>query len=258
MTTIQNALTALKQYFGFDDFREGQREVIESVFAGNDTVVVMPTGGGKSLCYQLPALLLDGATIVVSPLIALMKDQVDALHARNLPATFINSSLSFEEQKDRIAGIRGKRYKLVYIAPERFRSANFVDALTSAKIALFAVDEAHCVSHWGHDFRPDCLRLKQAVQSIGRPQMIALTATATPHVRIDISEQLGMKSPLAFVSGFDRPNLQINVINSDKESDKIRHIKLLANSKGSGIIYTSTRKTVDQVAVKLRSAVAPQ
>ena len=254
MPSIQDALTALKQHFGFDAFRTGQREVIESILAGHDTVVVMPTGGGKSLCYQLPALLLEGAMIVVSPLIALMKDQVDSLQARDLPATLINSSLSFQEQKDRIAGIRNQKFKLVYVAPERFRSANFVDALASAKIALFAVDEAHCVSHWGHDFRPDYLRLKESVQAIGRPQMVALTATATPHVRSDLSEQLGLKSPHAFVSGFDRPNLRINVINTDNEVDKIRHIKALAGSTDSGIIYTSTRKTVDQVAAKLRSS----
>jgi RecQ family ATP-dependent DNA helicase len=256
MVSIEEALTALKSYFGFDDFREGQREVIESVLAGNDTVVVMPTGGGKSLCYQLPALLNKGATVVVSPLIALMKDQVDALHARNLPATFINSSLTFEEQKERITGIRNDRYKLVYVAPERFRSANFVDALRTANISLFAVDEAHCVSHWGHDFRPDYLRLKEAVKAIGDPKIIALTATATPFVRSDIIEQLGMRAPHAFVSGFDRPNLQINVVTTEKERDKINHIKSLAAtySRGSGIIYTSTRKAVDQVTQRLKSA----
>jgi ATP-dependent DNA helicase RecQ len=256
MPTIKEALTGLKEYFGFDDFRAGQREVIESILAGNDTVVVMPTGGGKSLCYQLPALLAGGAAIVVSPLIALMKDQVDALQARNLPATFINSSIAFEEQRDRIAAIRKGRYRLVYVAPERFRSTGFVEALKSIDISMFAVDEAHCVSHWGHDFRPDYLRLKHAVEAIGRPQVIALTATATPYVRSDIVEQLGMREPHAFVSGFDRPNLQINVVNTEKERDKILHIKSLASdyAGGSGIIYTSTRKSVDLVAQRLRAA----
>src|SRR5919202_4382841 len=138
--TIEDALVALRNHFGFEDFREGQREVISAVLEGHDTVVVMPTGGGKSLCYQLPAMMLEGATLVVSPLIALMKDQVDALRARNLPATFINSSIEFEEQKSRIRALRRGEYKLIYVAPERFRSAHFVEALQSANVSLFAVD----------------------------------------------------------------------------------------------------------------------
>src|ERR671933_555172 len=141
--TIEDALVALRNHFGFEDFREGQREVISAVLEGHDTVVVMPTGGGKSLCYQLPALMRGGVTVVVSPLIALMKDQVDALQARSLPATFINSSLDFEEQKERIAGVRQGRFKLLYVAPERFRSTHFVETLRRARISLFAVDEAH-------------------------------------------------------------------------------------------------------------------
>lgn len=250
------ALVALRQFFGFDDFRAAQREVIEAVLAGHDTVVVMPTGGGKSLCYQLPALMKDGCTVVVSPLIALMKDQTDALAARNLPATFINSSISFEEQRERINGIRAGRYKLVYIAPERFRSQRFTEALQSANISLFAIDEAHCISSWGHDFRPDYLRLKSAIESIGRPQIIALTATATPYVRADIIEQLSLREPRAFVSGFDRPNLSIGVVHTQKEREKIAHVRALAQThrEGSGIIYTSTRKSVEQVAARLREA----
>jgi ATP-dependent DNA helicase RecQ len=250
------ALEALRRFFGFGDFRAGQREVVESVLAGHDTVVVMPTGGGKSLCYQLPALMREGATIVVSPLIALMKDQTDALAARNLPATFINSSISFEEQRARIAGVRAGRFKLVYIAPERFRSQHFTEALKSAHVSLFAVDEAHCISSWGHDFRPDYLRLKSAIDSIGRPQIIALTATATPYVRADIIEQLALREPRAFVSGFDRPNLSINVTHTQKETEKIAHVRALARTykDGSGIIYTSTRKAVEQVAGRLQNA----
>jgi RecQ family ATP-dependent DNA helicase len=256
MPTISDALTALHTYFGFEDFREGQREVVSAILEGRDTVVVMPTGGGKSLCYQLPALMKEGATVVVSPLIALMKDQVDALLARNLPATFINSSISFEEQKARIQGVRQGRYKLVYVAPERFRSAHFVETLRTVSIALFAVDEAHCISQWGHDFRPDYLRLRDAVEQIGRPQIAALTATATPHVRADIIEQLDLRDPRAFVSGFDRPNLSINVVHTQKEREKITHIKALASAYngGSGIIYASTRKAVEQVTQKLRAA----
>lgn len=255
MATIEDALLALRQHFGFEDFRAGQREVIASILEGHDTVVVMPTGGGKSLCYQLPALMKEGATIVVSPLIALMKDQVDALHARNLPATFINSSITFEEQKARINSIRRGEYKLVYVAPERFRSAHFVETLRGINVSLFAVDEAHCVSQWGHDFRPDFLRLRHAVEEIGRPQVVALTATATPYVRADIIEQLNLNAPRAFVSGFDRPNLSIKVVHTQKDRDKIAHIKALAAEQGgSGIIYASTRKAVEQVSARLKSA----
>ncbi|HEX8844661.1 MAG TPA: RecQ family ATP-dependent DNA helicase [Pyrinomonadaceae bacterium] len=255
MAVHEEALQALRQHFGFEGFREGQREVINAVLEGHDTVVVMPTGGGKSLCYQLPALMKPGATIVVSPLIALMKDQVDALSARNLPATFINSSITFEEQKARIAGVRRGLYKLVYVAPERFRSAHFVETLRSIAISLFAIDEAHCISQWGHDFRPDYLRLKQSIEELGRPQIAALTATATPYVRADIIEQLSLQDPRAFVSGFDRPNLSINVIHTQKEREKIAHIRALAASQGgAGIIYTSTRKAVEQVTGRLQSA----
>src|SRR3712207_4825584 len=254
--TINDALAALRNHFAFDDFREGQREVISAILEGHDTVVVMPTGGGKSLCYQLPAMMLEGATLVVSPLIALMKDQVDALHARELPATFINSSIDFEEQKARIQGVRRGAFKLVYVAPERFRSNHFVEALRTAQIALFAVDEAHCISTWGHDFRPDYLRLRGALERIGRPQAVALTATATPYVRADIIEQLALNSPRAFVSGFDRPNLSINVTHTQKEREKITRIRALAarHEGGSGIIYSSTRKSVEQVASRLKTA----
>jgi ATP-dependent DNA helicase RecQ len=254
MGNIEEALEALHKHFGFEDFREGQREVITAILEGRDTVVVMPTGGGKSLCYQLPALMKPGATIVVSPLIALMKDQVDALAARNLPATFINSSITFEEQKARINGVRRGLYKMVYVAPERFRSAHFVETLRSIDISLFAIDEAHCISQWGHDFRPDYLRLRQSIEEIGRPQIAALTATATPYVRSDIIEQLALREPRAFVSGFDRPNLSISVIHTQKEPEKIKHIKALSSQGGSGIIYTSTRKAVEQVTSRLQGA----
>src|SRR5215217_7025977 len=250
---MEEALAALHKFFGFEGFREGQGEVVESVLAGHDTVVVMPTGGGKSLCFQLPALMREGVTVVVSPLIALMKDQVDALHARGLPATFINSSLDFEEQKERIAGVRQGRFKLLYVAPERFRSGHFVETLKSVNIALFAVDEAHCISSWGHDFRPDYLRLQSFRAAIGRPQTVALTATATPYVRADIIEQLKLDDPRAFVSGFDRPFFSNDTANTEKEREKYARIKQLAQEYPgqSGIIYTSTRKSVEQITRKL-------
>jgi ATP-dependent DNA helicase RecQ len=253
-TNTDAALAALKNFFGFEEFREGQREVVEAILEGHDTVVVMPTGGGKSLCFQLPALMREGVTVVVSPLIALMKDQVDALAARGLPATFINSSLDFEEQKARVAGLKRGDYKLLYVAPERFRSNHFVETLRRADISLFAVDEAHCISQWGHDFRPDYLRLQSFRETIGSPQTIALTATATPYVRADIIEQLNLADPRAFVSGFDRPNLSIGVVHTEREREKFARIRQLASEyEGqSGIIYTSTRKSVEQITQKLK------
>lgn len=215
----------------------------------------MPTGSGKSLCYQLPAMILDGVTLVVSPLIALMKDQVDALQARGLPATFINSSIPETEQRARIESLRRREHKLVYIAPERFRSSRFNAALQSIPISLFAVDEAHCISTWGHDFRPDYLRLKHVIRSLGNIRTLALTATATPYVRSDIVQQLGLEKPQTFVSGFDRPNLRIEVVHTEKEREKITRIKRLAQShEGSGIVYASTRKAVEQVGRELTKA----
>jgi ATP-dependent DNA helicase RecQ len=248
--------TALRENFGFDGFRAAQREVIESVLAGRDTVVVMPTGSGKSLCYQLPALMKEGATVVVSPLIALMKDQVDALLARNLPATFINSTLTPEEQRERIRAIAQGVFKLVYVAPERFRSQYFTETLREMNVTLFAVDEAHCISQWGHDFRPDFLRLKDAAQAIGRPQIVALTATATPYVRADIAQQLALANPSVFVSGFDRPNLFLEVLQVQKEREKVARIKQLARNYagGSGIVYAATRKAVESITPQLQMA----
>jgi ATP-dependent DNA helicase RecQ len=255
MHSLSDAATSLRTHFGFDNFREGQREVIDSILAGKDVVVVMPTGSGKSLCYQLPAMILDGVTLVVSPLIALMKDQVDALRARGLPATFINSSIPEPEQRARIESLRRREHKLVYIAPERFRSSRFNAALQSIPISLFAVDEAHCISTWGHDFRPDYLRLRHVIRSLGNIRTLALTATATPYVRSDIIQQLGLEKPQTFVSGFDRPNLRIEVVHTEKVREKITRIKRLSQShEGSGIIYASTRKAVEEVGRELKRA----
>jgi ATP-dependent DNA helicase RecQ len=253
--SLSDAATSLRTHFGFDNFREGQREVIESILAGKDVVVVMPTGSGKSLCYQLPAMILDGVTLVVSPLIALMKDQVDALRARGLPATFVNSSIPEAEQRARIESLRRREHKLVYIAPERFRSSRFNAALQSIPISLFAVDEAHCISTWGHDFRPDYLRLRHVIRSLGNIRTLALTATATPYVRSDIIQQLGLEKPQTFVSGFDRPNLRIEVVHTETVKEKIARIKRLSQShEGSGIVYASTRKAVEEVGRELKRA----
>lgn len=253
MPTLTEAQAALERYFNFSRFREGQAEVIRALFSNFDVIVVMPTGGGKSLCYQLPALLLPGTTIVVSPLIALMKDQVDALTGREIAATFINSSLPLDEQRARVRAMQQGKYKLVYIAPERFRNERFVEAMRSVQVSLFAVDEAHCISQWGHDFRPDYLRLKDAVAQLGqngnRPQVIALTATATPTVRADIAKQLALEEPASFVAGFDRHNLTLRVIHCKNENERLRRTAQLAEqATGAGIVYAATRKTVEEVA----------
>src|SRR5215470_489100 len=217
MSTAQDLEQTLRDRFGLEHFRAGQREVIENVIGGRDVLCVMPTGGGKSLCYQLPALMLPGLTLVVSPLIALMKDQVDALVQRGVRATLINSTLDPSEQRARILEIEAGRYDLVYVAPERFRSGRFVEMMARVKPALLAVDEAHCISEWGHDFRPDYARLGHARRQLGSPPCIALTATATDLVRRDIADQLDLRDPAQFVTGFDRPNLIYRVIDTRKE-----------------------------------------
>lgn len=248
----------LEQTFGFPAFREGQADVIRAVLAQRDVIVVMPTGGGKSLCYQLPALLFPGTTLVISPLIALMKDQVDALNARGIPATVINSSLSYDQQTSRLRAMADGQFRLVYVAPERFRNERFIEALKQIKISLFAVDEAHCISHWGHDFRPDYLRLRDAIAALGansgRPQVIALTATATPRVRTDIAAQLGLNKPDSFVAGFDRPNLFLRVVHCKNEKDRLGHTaRIIEMAAGSGIIYAATRKAVEEVTAQLQA-----
>lgn len=242
---------ALKKYFGFDDFLDGQADVIGNIVGGQDGLVVMPTGGGKSLCYQLPALCLEGVTLVVSPLIALMKDQVDALLEKGIPATLINSTLSFEEQQDRIRRMQREEYKLVYIAPERFKVESFMRAMDGVKVSLFAVDEAHCLSQWGHDFRPDYMKLGKALQALGKPQCVALTATATPVVRKDILGVLNLENPFELVSGFARPNLSFAISPVEKVHQKYARIKQIVKEHKTGIVYCATRKRVDEVAEHL-------
>ncbi len=244
----------LREKFHFSGFRKWQEEIIDTLLTRRDVVVIMPTGSGKSLCYQLPALLLDGVTLVISPLIALMKDQVDGLVQSGIPATFINSVLTPSEQGQRLREIQQGGYKLVYVAPERFRNPGFMEGIQSCCVSLFAVDEAHCVSEWGHDFRPDYLRLKGVVETLGHPPVAALTATATPDVRHDIVIQLGLREPVPFVAGFDRPNLHFQVKGVEGEKDKIDAILGLIKGKAQkGIIYAATRKNVDTLTRALES-----
>ncbi|MGA2032684.1 MAG: RecQ family ATP-dependent DNA helicase [Thermoguttaceae bacterium] len=227
--------------FGLSSFRQGQREVIAAVLAGRDCLCVMPTGGGKSLCYQLSALALDGLTLVVSPLIALMKDQVDQLQARGIPVSFINSTLSTAEQYERLEQMAAGRFRLVYVVPERFRSSRFLEAVQAVGLSLLAIDEAHCISEWGHDFRPDYARLGYFRRLLGNPTTIALTATATDTVRRDIVEQLDLRQPRTFITGFARPNLFYEVQSARSERHKVELLtQFLRETPGAGIIYTAT------------------
>lgn len=252
----------LMRYFGFAKFREPQDRIVSTILRGNDALVIMPTGGGKSLCYQLPALMLPHLTVVVSPLIALMKDQVDALRARGIPAACLNSMQTLEEQNEIFEQIHTGTLKLVYIAPERFRAQRFVDAVSRVEVSLFAVDEAHCLSQWGHDFRPDYLRLGNALSRFKkRPIVAAFTATATPDVREDIVKHLNLRAPAEFVAGFARENLSFNIRHIEAGTPsrrgegkttlhiaKLREIQKLVSLHKTGIVYCATRKSVERVA----------
>ncbi len=253
MIGIDQAREKLREVFGFEDFLDGQEDVIGEILSGRDGSVVMPTGGGKSLCYQLPGLCREGVTLVVSPLIALMKDQVDGLKERGAGVTLINSTLSWPEQRERLDGMRRGEYQLVYIAPERFRAGSFMDALSGVKVEMVAVDEAHCLSQWGHDFRPDYMRLGRALEELGRPQCVALTATATPVVREDIRKVLMLREPFESVSGFERPNLSFTITPVEKVKQKYARLKKVLESHQTGIVYCATRKKVEEVAETIHS-----
>lgn len=243
----------LKKYFGYDCFREGQREVIQHLLAGHSAAAVFPTGGGKSLCYQLPAQLFDGLTLVVSPLIALMKDQIDALLARGIRAARLDSSLSLEEYRQVVEDMRNGSLKLLYVAPERFNNERFRAALENIEISLFAVDEAHCISEWGHNFRPDYLKLVEFARACQAKRLLALTATATKEVLQDICDQFDITPDCAINTGFYRSNLTLRTTAVNvSERDGLLLQYLNENKNGPAIVYVTLQKTAESVAEFLR------
>ncbi|MGS0487638.1 DNA helicase RecQ [Bacillus paranthracis] len=244
----------LASYFGYSSFRRGQDETIKNVLDGKDTVCIMPTGGGKSICYQIPALVFEGTTLVISPLISLMKDQVDTLVQNGISATYINSSISITEANQRIQLAKQGHYKLLYVAPERLDSMEFVDQLIDMKIPMIAIDEAHCISQWGHDFRPSYLHIHRILDYLPeKPLVLALTATATPQVRDDICNTLGINQENTIMTTFERENLSFSVIKGqDRNAYLADYIR--QNQKESGIIYAATRKVVDQLYEDLMKA----
>jgi ATP-dependent DNA helicase RecQ len=251
LTELDEQLRQQLAVFALESFRPGQAEVMRAVLTGRDCLCIMPTGGGKSLCYQLPALLCDGVTIVVSPLIALMKDQVDALQALGVRATLINSTLETAEQHQRITQMTAGAYQLVYVAPERLRSGAFMEALQQTPVRLLAVDEAHCISQWGHDFRPDYARLGEFRRHLRNPPTIALTATATAAVRDDVAKLLELKDPEILVTGFARPNLYFESRCGNEAWKDAELLEFLTATRGAGIIYAATRRACNEIADKL-------
>ena len=257
MTVEAGAVSdALKRYFGFDAFRPLQEAIVGDVLAGRDVFALLPTGGGKSLCYQLPALLTPGLTVVISPLIALMKDQVDALTTAGIPATFLNSSLDYDEVRDRIDGLRRGAYRLLYVAPERLAMPSFAAELQTLDVARFAVDEAHCISEWGHDFRPDYRRISDLRERFPGVPFLAFTATATDRVRADIVERLALRSPATHVGSFNRPNLTYRVTRK-KRSPEALIAWLQVRPDDAGIVYVGSRAAADELAGKLSKAGIP-
>jgi len=231
MNSATTLASFLQTRFGFDSFRAGQEEAIASLLNHQHTLAIMPTGAGKSLIYQFAALQLDGLTLVISPLIALMKDQVDALNRKGIPATFINSAIPLPEQNQRLTLLAQGKYRLVYVAPERLRNVTFLRSLQNLTLSLFAVDEAHCISEWGHDFRPDYLHIAEVRRQLGNPLTVALTATATPKVQDDIVHLLALPaSTKRIVTGFNRPNLTLEVKYTSDAESKFRALSEMLSS----------------------------
>lgn len=250
---IDKALEVLNKYYGYSSFRKGQEKIIEEILNGRDTVAIMPTGGGKSICYQIPALLLEGVTLVISPLISLMKDQVDSIKELGVEAAYINSSLSSNEIAIILDKLKNGQLKIIYVAPERLESNSFITLMREINISQVAIDEAHCVSQWGHDFRTSYRNIKGFIKSLNkRPIVSAFTATATEEVREDIVTLLNLKNPKVFIQGFDRENLKINVLKGVNKKDFILNY-VRENSELSGIIYTATRNEADKVYEALLS-----
>ena len=243
-------LGPLKRHFGHDQFRPLQREIVQDALAGQDVFVLMPTGGGKSLCFQLPALMREGLTIVVSPLIALMKDQVDALQTSGIPATYLNSTLDREEAKARWRGLHRGKYRMLYVAPERLMLETFLERALNWDIAQFAIDEAHCISEWGHDFRPEYRELKKLRKHLPYVPIMALTATATERVRADIIKELNLRDPRAYVASFNRPNLTYRVIPKTAPYEQLLAF-ISSRPNDSGIIYCASRKSTESLARNL-------
>ena len=250
MKTDTQLLPLLKQYFGFTSFRPLQEQIIRDALGGKDVFALLPTGGGKSLCFQLPALARPGLTVVVSPLIALMKDQVDALRAGGVPATFLNSSLAAHESRGRLRGIHNGQFRLLYVAPERLMLSGFLADLQKWEVNLLAIDEAHCISEWGHDFRPEYRQLSALRDLIPKAPMMALTATATGRVRADILRLLKLREPGCYVASFNRPNLTYSVVAKARPYEQTLSF-IRARPNESGIVYCQSRKTAESVAAKL-------
>lgn len=251
---LEEARSFLQSHFGYDSFRTGQEQAITNVLSSENTICVMPTGGGKSLCYQIPALVLEGTTIVVSPLISLMKDQVDTLLAAGIPAAYINSTMTGADIYETIKAARNGEYKLLYIAPERLESYSFIEDLKELTVPLIAVDEAHCISQWGHDFRPSYRHIQRMTELFpNNPVVLALTATATPHVREDICRLLSIEEENTVITGFERKNLSFSVVQGQDRNSFLKDY-LKKNEKESGIIYAATRKTVDGLHERLQRA----
>ena len=240
----------LKKHFGYDQFRPLQREIISDALARRDAFVLMPTGGGKSLCFQLPALIRDGLTIVVSPLISLMKDQVDALQASGIAATYLNSTLDRKDAVARWRGLHRGDYRMLYVAPERLMLDTFLERAVTWNIAQFAIDEAHCISEWGHDFRPEYRELKKLRTHFPDVPMMALTATATERVRVDIVKQLKLRDPRCYVASFNRPNLTYRVVPKAAPYEQLLEF-IRSRSNDSGIVYCASRKSADSLAENL-------